>query len=139
MKDTINERILMLKTESGLGNLDFCHKAKISHGTLNNIQKGENVSEKTIHSISEGLGISKEWIRTGKGEKKLSVPVSAEKSGFQKALDLLEEQLKKKDDQIAGLMALLQKVNFHEALENAAAPWFNLSNQGTVSGVATVN
>lgn len=74
MKTTINERILVLKTQSGLSNLDFCHMAKISHGTLHNIQNGENVSPKTIQTLCESLQIRKEWLLTGEGEQKDSNP-----------------------------------------------------------------
>lgn len=120
MKDTINNRIMLLKNESGLTNLDFCHEANISHGTLNNIQNGENVSPKTIKTICEALNINKEWLTEGKGAKhNASKENNAlnEKSNVAKALELLEEQLKKKDEQIAQLMKIFAKVNFLNAVE----------------------
>ena len=118
MKATINERILLLKTQLGLSNLDFCHKANISNGTLHNIQNNENVSPKTIKIICESLNLNKNWLLTGKGEM-FAPEVTSEKSNVSKALELLEQQLAKKDEQIAQLMAIFSKVNFLNAIENA--------------------
>jgi transcriptional regulator with XRE-family HTH domain len=115
MKATINERILMLKTQLGLSNLEFCHAANISNGTLHNVQNGENVSPKTIKTIIESLNLNKEWLINGKGEIYLQ-PVKDEKSNLTKAIELLEQQLAKKDEQIADLLAVFKKVNFLNAI-----------------------
>lgn len=123
METAINERIALLKSQLGLSNLDFCHKAKISHGTLHNIQTGENVSAKTINTMCEALNLNKKWLLTGEGpiyqdNPKTPAPAASDPSSFENAINalktLLENQLAEKDKQIAGLMNLLNKVNFHK-------------------------
>lgn len=128
MKTTINDRILMLKNESGLSNLDFCYKAKISNGTLHNIQQGENVSAKTISTLCEALNLNREWLINGRGaiyNEMPKDPAPALNPGIEQALNnlqqLFSEQIRKKDEQIASLLAIVSKVNFHNLLEKTGS------------------
>lgn len=74
METTINARILLLKSQSDLTNLDWCREAGISHGTLHNIQKGENVQQKTINTLCESLNLNKTWLLTGEGPQYKETP-----------------------------------------------------------------
>lgn len=116
MKTTINERIMLLKTHFGLSTLEFCHKANISNGTLFNVQRGENVSEKTVRTICDALNVNREWLSEGTGPmfiEKASVAEEVEGGTVREALGLLRDQLKRKDEQIAALLGMLGgKVNF---------------------------
>lgn len=142
MKATINDRICLLKSESGLSNLEFCHQAKISNGTLHNIQSGENVSPKTIQTICEALNLNKKWLLTGEGavynnNPKSPSPAAQDPSSFENAINalktLLENQLAEKDKQIAGLMNLLNKVNFRKpAQKPGSGRVLKMTSLGTV-------
>lgn len=140
MENTVNKRILMLKTDLGLGNSEFATKANISTTTLWNIQNEGDIAPKTIKNICEALNVSKEWLLTGNGKMyldKAEAPV-AEKSTLTKALELLEDQLRKKDDQIASLMAVISKINFLDTLDQAAGTFVfpNRKQQKPVSRAA---
>lgn len=68
MENTVNSRVLLLKTHLGLGNNEFAIKANISTTTVWNIQNGGEINPKTIRNISEALNVNKEWLLTGKGK-----------------------------------------------------------------------
>lgn len=122
MKNGVNQRILLLKSELDCTSVEFCAKAKISNGTLANIQNGEPIGQKTIRTIADALKVNKEWLLTGNGDRKLTVvrdDQDDEINSFQKALKLLEEQLRKKDEQIADLISIIGGPNFLEPLNDA--------------------
>jgi len=68
MENTVNERVLMLKTHFNLNNLEFCTKADISIGSMSNIQNGGNLSSKLLRNICEAFNANKDWLLTGKGK-----------------------------------------------------------------------
>lgn len=129
MKDTINNRIMLLKTDSGLTNLEFCHAANISHGTLNNIQNGENVSPKTIKAICDALHVNKDWLMTGKGEKHNTTPKAEQNEAQNPWRDALVSQIKDENNRLQKEVERLWqmvshytsgvKPDFLNALENA--------------------
>jgi len=77
MKTSVNQRIVLLKNEMKLTDIDFCNRVEISTGTLQRIKKGEPISSKILTSISVGLNVNLDWINTGEGEKFL--PEKSEK------------------------------------------------------------
>jgi len=68
MENTVNSRVLLLKTHLGLGNNEFATKANISTTTVWNIQNGGEINPKTIRNICEALNVNKEWLLNGKGK-----------------------------------------------------------------------
>lgn len=123
MEMPVNKRVLLLKSQLGLSNSEFALKANISTTTLWNIQNNGEIAPKTIKNISEALKVNREWLLTGKGE--MNAPEQPKQAvgqentfdgALEKLRNLFEDQLKKKDEQIAGLLSVLQKVNFLEAL-----------------------
>ncbi len=118
MGNTVNTRVIMLKNELRLTDIDFCHRTQISTATLHRIKQGDNVTPKIINSIVSALNVSREWLVNGTGTMFTPEPppAIATRSITDKAIELLEEQLKKKDEQINTLLAVLSKLNFPEPL-----------------------
>lgn len=120
METSVNTRVLMLKTHLGLGNNEFATKANISPTTLWNIQNEGEIAPKTIKNICEALNVNRTWLLTGKGKMFNGDPKPTEGHAFDEALNKLYEtfkdQLKVKDEQIAALTSILQKVNFLKLL-----------------------
>lgn len=142
---TVNQRIVALKEESGMSTQEFCMMANISNGTFNNIQRGENISAKTIRTICHALGLRQTWVLTGEGPKSAllegdgiaEINPSPHATWKDEAYMLMKEQLKKKDEQISQLMAVFSTLNFRKALDKAAVPFlFPNTKQGAVSGAA---
>ncbi len=130
---TVNERVILLKTESGLSNLDFCHRANISNGTLNNIQNGENVSPKTLQTISKSLRVRKEWLLSGRGEKMepLAVEEPSEDLWQDATYRSLQDQINTLKDEVKKAWAVAShlsggKLNFHKALNSTGVPAYTL-------------
>lgn len=76
MEKQILKRILQLKQEQHLSDIDFAGKAKTSVGTLNRIVRAADkddldskIKPQTIKDIARNLGASLEWVMTGRGEK----------------------------------------------------------------------
>lgn len=68
MENTVNERVLMLKTHFNLGRNDFASKAGISPTTYDSIVNGNNVYPKTIKSIITAFNVNTDWLLHGKGK-----------------------------------------------------------------------
>lgn len=67
MENTVNQRVILLKTHLEWNNQEFCEKTGLATSTLWNIQKGIDMKPKTIRAIVEKTGVNKEWLLTGKG------------------------------------------------------------------------
>lgn len=117
MEKGVNQRIIMLKKELGLTDIQFCGRADISTFTLHKIKNNEEVSQKIVFSIAGAFEANKDWLLNGKGKMFNEPPkdlAAGEKSTLEKAFDELKEQLRKKDDQIDQLMGML--ANFPKPL-----------------------
>jgi transcriptional regulator with XRE-family HTH domain len=68
MKNALNKRIMLLKSERRLTEAQFCTKAGISTGTFSNIRLDKDVSGKTLESIIKAFNVNEDWLYTGKGE-----------------------------------------------------------------------
>ena len=68
MENTVNSRILLLKTKSELNTNEFAIKANISPITFWNAKKGEKISDQTLRKISKAMRVNYEWLLTGEGE-----------------------------------------------------------------------
>ena len=69
MENNVNQRIIMLKKDLGLTDIEFCNKCSVSTGTLFRIKNGEPVSSKVITAISLGLNVNREWLLSETGKK----------------------------------------------------------------------
>lgn len=74
---TVNQRIMLLKKELNLTDLEFCYQSAISTGTYHRIRNGEKVSEKVLDQISHAFNMSDEWLLTGKGPRQPEMAFSA--------------------------------------------------------------
>ncbi len=122
MLKQVNQRVLVLKSEMRLTDIDFCNKCGLSIGTLHRIKNDVEISNKMIVSISQGLNVSKEWLLTGEGEMFLS-QVNEETLGMNPWKDALISELK---GEVEFLRKLLLNVtgqsvaNFNDAFGLAA-------------------
>ena len=125
-KDTVNSRVMLLKTKLKLTQNEFCFKAKISSGTLHNIRKGGIVSDKMQESICEGLNVNPKWLENGEGEIFLPA-IETQNEQFNPWKDALVNQMKEENltlrqqiDKLTNIvMNLSGKVNFINSLEKA--------------------
>lgn len=129
MKETVNERVIKLITHFEYSDKEFCERTKIARNTLVSIKNGGIISDRTLRVISETLNANKRYLTHGE-EPMLEIDHlvldDAKKEHIsyilknwpvlQKTVEMLEEQLKKKDEQISQLMAMLGKVNFLKPL-----------------------
>jgi len=82
MDNLAPKRILQLKDEQGLSDLDFAGKAKVSVTTLYRLQAAADgdanikIKGKTISEMAQNLGANPAWALTGKGNKMLAESAS---------------------------------------------------------------
>lgn len=120
-KDTVNSRILLLKTHLGLGFNEFYQKADISSSTLLGIQNGTEIKKSTAKKIANGLNANLNWILRGEGEMfnaATQTQTEAQNPWRDALVSELKDQVTKKDAMIDKLLALLGggKVNFPKLL-----------------------
>lgn len=89
MEQSVNARVLMLKTQLGLTDIEFCGRSSISTGTFNKIKNEEEVSQRVLNSIIAGLNVNREWLLYGKGKMLKELQGS-----FDPARDTLYKDLK---------------------------------------------
>jgi transcriptional regulator with XRE-family HTH domain len=68
MESQVNERVIVLKTQLRLTDIEFCSRAGISTGTLHRIKNGTELSSKVIQLLTSSLNVNKEWLLHGTGE-----------------------------------------------------------------------
>ena len=94
MKQTVNERVIMLKTDLKMTSAEFCHAAGIASSTFANIQNGKPISVKTLRTISEKLSVSHEWLETGNGKAFVERKSNADQSPWKdEAYQVLKDQV----------------------------------------------
>ncbi len=67
MENTPNQRVILLKKELKLTDIEFCVRCSISTGTLFRLKNEEEMSSKTITAIIKAFNVNKEWLMTGQG------------------------------------------------------------------------
>lgn len=112
MKNTVNERILMLKTELNLPDIDFCSSAGISVGTLHKIKKGDSISKRTLANIAHHLQVDMNWLVEGIGEMKVE-PVQQQVSTTwkDKAFSTQEKYIDHLKEEVAFLRTILTNMS----------------------------
>lgn len=66
--NTIAERLKLARESAGLTQPELANKAGVSQGTIGNIESGLRKRPRDILSIASALGVSPEWLETGKGQ-----------------------------------------------------------------------
>lgn len=97
MKEII-ERLESILKESGDTKNAFSIKVGINPSNFNRKMKGDiPFTPKDFAKISEALGIDKDWLETGKGEKPSSITMQAKKPTYQAEIDreLIIDTIKK--------------------------------------------
>lgn len=66
---SINERIRLIRKESGLNQAEFSQKLGVSQGGVSWMEKsGNNVSDQSKKMICSIFNVSEEWLETGSGD-----------------------------------------------------------------------
>lgn len=66
--NTIAERLKLARETAGLTQPELAGKAGVSQGTIGNIESGLRKRPRDLLSIASALGVSPEWLETGKGQ-----------------------------------------------------------------------
>lgn len=123
MENTVNSRILLLKSELGFTTMDFCSKAKISSGTFQNIRINENVNQRTLNLIIENLNVNRDWLMHGKGKMFNEAKHTAVGMGAENPYkDALVAELKSQVEYLKEMLKMAiagKNPNFLKALEKA--------------------
>lgn len=121
----MNDRIKALREHLGLSQPEFANRAKVSIGSIWNIENGEvTPSAKTLRAIESAFNVNLEWIKTGKGEM-LSDKIQLVENTSNVWKDALVSELK---EEVSYLRKLLEMAvgnksgNFRKALELAGFP-----------------
>lgn len=116
METSVNKRILMLKTQLSLTDIEFCGRASISTGTLYKIKNEDEISQRVLNSISNAFGANKEWLESGRGKMFLEkqMPALSQEVPWK---DEAYQQLKAERDRLWTLLQhyMSGKANFHKA------------------------
>lgn len=117
MKQTVNERVKLLRSSLKLSQIEFAIEIGVSASLLSKIEAGEKPSQHTVDLICEKYSVPETWLNEGKGEMAFKKPVTKEPTS-DPYKDVLYKELK---EQIAFYRDLLKqmaggKPNFHKAL-----------------------
>jgi transcriptional regulator with XRE-family HTH domain len=74
--ETIGQRIRRRREEKGIARKDLAKAAGLSYTTLSDLELGESHASKALHRIAAELGVSAEWLETGKGSAEPVAPPS---------------------------------------------------------------
>jgi hypothetical protein len=112
MELTVNQRVIMLKNELDLRDIEFCSMCKISVGTLHKLKNDQIVAKKTIDLICERLNLNNEFIYNGTGEKfrdekSFTPKVNGWKDEAFVKMEQYNESLKKEVDFLKEIIATL--------------------------------
>lgn len=137
MANTVNNRIVDLLKSQNVDESEVARLIGKDKSTLYRITSGQSTPTKTtVKLIAQALGADYQFLMFGKTQQNAK-PQSTENSWKEEAYALMKEQLQKKDELIAQLMSVVQKLNFLNALDSAAVPYvFPGEKQGTVSRAA---
>lgn len=66
--DSIGSRLKALRQEKGWSQLQLAEAAGVSQSAIGNIESGQRKRPRDLVSIGAALGVSAEWLETGKSE-----------------------------------------------------------------------
>jgi len=132
MNNEVNDRVIDLLKTSGMTEVQLAEAIRKPASTVYRITRKEvRPSKPTLQLIATALNVNYLWLTYGKGDplsKTNAEQTHSERSITDKAIELLEEQLTKKDEQIASLLAVIGKLNFPKPLNEPSAEVYTLSN-----------
>lgn len=68
MKNTVNSRVKLLRTQLRLTQNEFASELKVSASTISKIEAGEKPSPATLDTIIDHYSVPEDWLLNGKGE-----------------------------------------------------------------------
>ncbi|OWB26834.1 XRE family transcriptional regulator [Xanthomonas oryzae pv. oryzicola] len=74
--DTIGSRVRRERELQGIERRELAAKTGVGYSTLSELERGGMQTTTKLRVIADALGVSLQWLETGKGEKKPSIPVS---------------------------------------------------------------
>lgn len=92
MKQTVNERVRLLRTSLRLNQVDFANALKISPSLISKIERGDELSMATLDSIIKTFHVPEEWLVTGIGTMSYKEPEPEVQ--FNPASDILYNEMK---------------------------------------------
>jgi len=92
MKQTVNERVRLLRTSLRLNQVDFANALKISPSLISKIERGDEMSMATLDSIIKTFHVPEEWLVTGSGTMSYREPEPEVQ--FNPAADILYNEMK---------------------------------------------
>lgn len=110
MENTVNSRVLLLKKETGLTDVQFCVKGKLSTFTLNKIRNNEDVSMKIYTSLINEYNVNKEWLLHGKGKMFADAPKAESSNSVDPWKDALVMQVKEENNRLVEQVRWLQQM-----------------------------
>lgn len=73
-KKEIIERLIEIRTETGLLSKDFAAKAGIDPKNYSSIESGKrSIGDRVMNDICRAFNVSAVWLKTGKGEKYVTI------------------------------------------------------------------
>lgn len=86
---TIGARVREARTDARMSQEDLARRVGVSQGLIAQIESGTNQGSKHLAALARTLGVSVDWLETGKGEKhRAAVTSLAVASGFKDRLDV---------------------------------------------------
>ncbi|AVU02477.1 helix-turn-helix transcriptional regulator [Xanthomonas oryzae pv. oryzae] len=74
--DTIGSRVRRERELQGIERRELAAKTGVGYSTLSELERGGMQTTTKLRVIADALGVSLQWLETGKGEKKPGIPVS---------------------------------------------------------------
>jgi transcriptional regulator with XRE-family HTH domain len=78
MENNVNQRVKLLRKTLGISQEKFANELELSLISVNRMEKGSEVSLKTVKKIVEKFGISEKWLSEGIGELEVNLPIKEE-------------------------------------------------------------
>lgn len=115
MEETVNTRILALRTHLGLSQSDFATQLGITQVGVWRIETGEVKPRKTtLQNIVQKFGVSRDWLIDGVGEIRIETPqMTNSNESFWK-----DEAYRRLEEEVAFLRRMLE-LNFLPVGDNA--------------------
>lgn len=69
MSETLGDRVRAARSDIGLSRVELARATKIGYSTIAEIENGGMKSSTKIHVLASALGVSDEWLATGRGNR----------------------------------------------------------------------
>lgn len=140
MGNTVNKRVLVLKTKLGLTDLEFCKRADISTFTLHKIKNDGEMRRRTYDQIIKSLNVNEEWLFFGTGEmfegNKAELEVTANDPWRDALVSQLNSENTRLTQELNRVWAMVNHLtggqipSFHRANKEAGVPLYLLPGKG---------